>query len=148
MRASLDPKWTISTWLGTSCYIKYMDSVMKETHCGYTRQSHSYIFSKCPSESCTVGGYTVPKGTKVFINVWAIHRDPKYWDNPSEFKPKRFLTNPSRWDYGGNNFQYLPFGSGRIVCPGIPLAERMLIYLLASSPRVKTLIFHSNLKLF
>ncbi|KAK9276364.1 hypothetical protein L1049_006183 [Liquidambar formosana] len=61
-----------------------------------------------------------------------MHRDPQVWDNPSEFKPERFLIDPSRWDYSGNNFQYLPFGSGRRICPGIPLAERMLVYVLAS----------------
>ncbi|KAJ9706783.1 hypothetical protein PVL29_001986 [Vitis rotundifolia] len=110
--------------------LKYMDAVMKETL--RLHPTTPLLMPKCPSESCTVGGYTVPKGTKVFVNVWAMHRDPKYWDNPSEFKPERFLTDSSRWDYRGNNFQYLPFGSGRRVCPGIPLAERMLIYLLGS----------------
>lgn len=90
------------------------------------------LVPRCPTESCTVGGYTIPKGTKVFINVWAMHRDPKGWDNPSNFKPERFLNDNGRRDYKGNSFQYLPFGSGRRVCPGIPLAERMLIYLLAS----------------
>ena len=110
--------------------LKYMDAVMKETL--RLHPALPLIVPRCPRESCTVGGYTIPKGTKVFINVWAMHRDPKNWDNPCEFKPERFLTDPGRWDYRGNNFQYLPFGSGRRVCPGIPLAERMLIYMLAS----------------
>jgi cytochrome P450 len=51
-----------------------------------------------------------------------------------EFRPERFLnTDPNNsFDYLGNKFQYLPFGSGRRICAGIPLAERMLIYVLAS----------------
>ncbi|KAI3828862.1 hypothetical protein L1987_02972 [Smallanthus sonchifolius] len=77
-----------------------------------------------------VAGYTIPKGCTVNMNVWAIHRDPKNWTNPLEFKPERFLN--TKWDYNGNNFKFLPFGSGRRICPGIPLAEKMLVYILAS----------------
>ncbi|KAH0671994.1 hypothetical protein KY284_023081 [Solanum tuberosum] len=84
----------------------------------------------CPSETCTVGGYTVPKGSCVFINVWAIHRDPSIWKNPTEFRPERFLDN--KWDYSGNDFNYFPFGSGRRICVGIDMAERMFMYSLAS----------------
>ncbi|KAL0446055.1 UNVERIFIED_CONTAM: Oryzalexin D synthase [Sesamum latifolium] len=54
------------------------------------------------------------------------------WENPSEFRPDRFLNNTGNLDYMGNNVQYLPFGSGRRVCPGLPLAEKMVMYLLAT----------------
>ncbi|KAM3396827.1 flavonoid 3'-monooxygenase [Capsicum galapagoense] len=84
----------------------------------------------CPSETCTVGGYTVPKGSRVFVNVWAIQRDPSIWKNPTEFHPERFLDN--KWDYSGNDFNYFPFGSGRRICAGIVMAERMFMYSLAS----------------
>ncbi|KAL3499492.1 hypothetical protein ACH5RR_038585 [Cinchona calisaya] len=90
------------------------------------------LVPKRSSQSCMVGGYTIPKDTRVFVNAWAIHRDPELWDNPLEFKPERFLSEPNKWDYSGNNFQYLPFGSGRRICAGIPLAEKMLMYILAS----------------
>lgn len=84
----------------------------------------------CPSESCIVGGYTIPKGSRVFINVWAIHRDPSIWSNPLEFDPERFLN--AKFDFNGNDFNYLPFGSGRRICAGITMAERMVLYSLAS----------------
>ncbi|KAG5592995.1 hypothetical protein H5410_043509 [Solanum commersonii] len=84
----------------------------------------------CPSETCTVGGYTVPKGSRVFINVWTIQRDPSIWKNPTEFHPERFLD--SKWDYSGNDFNYFPFGSGRRTCAGRVMAERMFMYSLAS----------------
>ncbi|PRQ38976.1 putative cytochrome P450 [Rosa chinensis] len=60
--------------------------------------------------------------------------EPSVWDNPLEFRPGRFPnTDPNNcFDYLGNKFQYLPFGSWRRICAGIPLAGRMLIYLLAS----------------
>ncbi|KAL0446022.1 UNVERIFIED_CONTAM: Labd-13Z-ene-9,15,16-triol synthase, chloroplastic [Sesamum latifolium] len=57
---------------------------------------------------------------------------PQVWENPSEFRPDRFLNNTGNLDYMGNNVQYLPFGSGRRVCPGLPLAEKMVMYLLAT----------------
>ncbi|KAL5728118.1 hypothetical protein ACHQM5_001240 [Ranunculus cassubicifolius] len=83
-----------------------------------------------PTSSCGVGGYMVDEGSRVFINVWAIHRDPTIWDNPSEFDPERFLAG--KWDYSGGDFTYLPFGSGRRICAGIVMAERMFMYELAT----------------
>ncbi|XP_059657449.1 flavonoid 3'-monooxygenase CYP75B137-like [Cornus florida] len=110
--------------------LQYLDAVVKETF--RLHPALPLLVPKSPSQSCTVGGYTIPKNTKVFLNVWAIHRDPELWDDPSEFKPERFLSEPGKWDYYGNNLQYLPFGSGRRICAGLPLAERMLMYILAS----------------
>ena len=84
----------------------------------------------CLSETCTIDGYTIPKGSRVFINVWAIHRDPTIWENPLEFYPERFLNG--KWDYSGSDFSYFPFGSGRRICAGIAMAERMFMYSLAT----------------
>lgn len=86
----------------------------------------------CPTSTCTIGGYTVPQGSRVFLNVWSIHRDPSVWADPLEFKPERFLDATCRQDFKGSNFSYFPFGSGRRICPGIPMAERMTKYVLAS----------------
>ncbi|KAK9277218.1 hypothetical protein L1049_006757 [Liquidambar formosana] len=110
--------------------LQYLDAVVKETV--RLHPALPLLVPRCPSQTCNVGGYTIPKGTKIFLNVWAIHRDPQLWDNPLEFRPERFLDDASKWDYSGNNFQYLPFGSGRRICAGLPLAERMLLYVLAS----------------
>ncbi|KAL7594968.1 cytochrome P450 76C1 [Lactuca sativa] len=108
--------------------LTYLDAVIKETFRVHTPVP--LLVHRYPDESCTVGGYTIPKGTIVYMNVWAIHRDPKIWTNPLEFMPERFLID--KWDYNGNNFKFLPFGSGRRICPGIPLGEKMLMYILAS----------------
>ncbi|KAK7853592.1 cytochrome p450 71a1 [Quercus suber] len=51
---------------------------------------------------------SVPRKTRVFINVWAIQRDPKLWDRPEEFIPERFINNPV--DFIGQNFKFIPFG--------------------------------------
>ncbi|PON53790.1 Cytochrome P450, E-class, group I [Parasponia andersonii] len=94
-----------------------------------------FLLPRYPSKSTTIGGYSIPKGTKIFLNVWAIQRDPNVWENPNEFIPERFLTDDgtSQVHFNqGNNFVYMPFGSGRRMCAGVPLAERIVIYLLAS----------------
>ncbi|KAL5817664.1 hypothetical protein ACOSQ3_026042 [Xanthoceras sorbifolium] len=110
--------------------LRYLDAVVKEAL--RLHPALPLLVPRCPSQSTTVGGYTIPKGARIMLNVWAIHRDPQLWDNPLEFRPERFLNNSENFDYLGNNFQYMPFGSGRRICAGIPLAERMLMFLLAS----------------
>ncbi|KAJ6841105.1 putative flavonoid 3'-monooxygenase [Iris pallida] len=110
--------------------LPYLNAVMKEVF-----RLHPVVpllVPYSPSSSCTVGGFSIPKGTKVFINVWAIHREPSVWKDALKFEPERFLSGNDKYDYSGNNFNYLTFGSGRRICPGIPLAENMVMYLLAS----------------
>ncbi|KAK9074819.1 hypothetical protein SSX86_003138 [Deinandra increscens subsp. villosa] len=104
--------------------LPYIYAIMKET-----LRLHAAIpllVPHCPSESCVIGGYTVPKGARVFVNAWAIHRDPTVWEKPLEFRPERFL------DYTSNEFSFFPFGSGRRICVGIDIAERMFLFLLGS----------------
>ncbi|GAV79642.1 p450 domain-containing protein [Cephalotus follicularis] len=110
--------------------LQTLDSAVKETL--RLHPVAPLLVPHCPSISCTVGGYTIPKGTTVYLNVGAMHKDPDLWDNPLEFRPERFLNDPSLFDYYGNNLQYLPFGAGRRICAGIPLAEKMLMHILAS----------------
>ncbi|XP_031286838.1 probable (S)-N-methylcoclaurine 3'-hydroxylase isozyme 2 [Pistacia vera] len=81
-------------------------------------------------EDCEVMKYTIPKDSQVFVNVWAIARDPTIWEKPLSFKPERFLN--SSLDYKGYDFQYLPFGSGRKICAGMPMAIRQVQLGLAS----------------
>ncbi|KAL4566899.1 hypothetical protein LXL04_031025 [Taraxacum kok-saghyz] len=69
-------------------------------------------------ERCEINGYEIPEKTKVIVNAWAIGRDPMWWKDPERFHPERFLNRSI--DYSGvNNFEYVPFGGGRRVCPGM-----------------------------
>ncbi|XP_065864582.1 cytochrome P450 71D445-like [Euphorbia lathyris] len=70
-------------------------------------------------ESCVIAGYDIPVKSKIMVNMWAMARDESIWEDATEFKPERFLG--SSLDYKGNNYEYIPFGSGRRICPGITL---------------------------
>nr|WBW48852.1 cytochrome P450 706V15 [Isodon rubescens] len=108
----------------------YLDAVLKET-----MRVHPIgpFIQRTPSQTVTIGGYTIPKDSTVFVNVWSIHRDPVGWDEPLEFKPERFLEGENRKrDFSGSNLNYMPFGSGRRICAGLPLAEKMMMFILAT----------------
>ncbi|KAG4986574.1 hypothetical protein JHK82_034197 [Glycine max] len=79
------------------------------------------------TRNCTIAGYDIPAKTQVFTNVWAIGRDPKYWDGPLEFRPKRFLSNDNESGKmgQGTTLSTFAFGSGRKGCPGASLALKV-----------------------
>ncbi|XP_015158492.1 probable (S)-N-methylcoclaurine 3'-hydroxylase isozyme 2 [Solanum tuberosum] len=81
------------------------------------------------SETCQVMNYTIPKSCLVFVNLWAIGHDPNLWDDPFSFKPERFLN--TNIDYKGQDFEFLPFGAGRRMCPGLPFATKQMHLILA-----------------
>lgn len=75
-----------------------------------------------------IGGYDIPKGSIVHVNVWAVARDPAAWKNPLEFWPERFMEEDV--DMKGHDFRLLPFGAGRRVCPGAQLGINLVTSML------------------
>lgn len=74
------------------------------------------------SNDCTVGGYYIPSGTMLLMNLWAMQNDPKNWENPKKFKPERFEGLEGSRD----GYKLMPFGAGRRRCPAENLALRMV----------------------
>ncbi|PIA38495.1 hypothetical protein AQUCO_02800301v1 [Aquilegia coerulea] len=86
-----------------------------------------------PMETTTitnVNSYHVPAKTNVVVNIWAIHRDPNLWERPEEFIPERFSNSPI--GFNGQDFKYIPFGSGRRMCGGILFSTILLELVIAN----------------
>ncbi|KAL4570843.1 hypothetical protein LXL04_026506 [Taraxacum kok-saghyz] len=108
--------------------LPYLQAVIKET-----LRLHLPVPLLVPHKTETevkLGKYMIPKNTRILVNAWSIARDPRYWEKPLQFMPERFLGNLV--DYKGQHFEFIPFGSGRRICPGIPLAHRVVSLTVAS----------------
>ncbi|XP_072991440.1 indole-2-monooxygenase-like [Typha latifolia] len=108
--------------------MSYLKAVVKEV-----LRLHPAVPLLLPRESmedCQIKEYQIPKRTRVVINAWAIHRDSKFWEAAEEFHPERFIG--SSVDYKGNDFQFIPFGAGRRICPGISFALSTVELMLAN----------------
>ncbi|BBN02525.1 protein MpCYP829-like2 [Marchantia polymorpha subsp. ruderalis] len=107
--------------------LEYLQAVVKETlrlhPVGALGMAH---FS---TEATKVAGYDIPANTRVMLNLYAIGRDPKVWENPLKFDPSRFLN--SSIDVKGQHYEVLPFGSGRRKCPGMNMGLVSVLYNLA-----------------
>ncbi|CAL5207826.1 unnamed protein product [Lathyrus oleraceus] len=103
--------------VGENCIneLEYLKSIVKETL--RLHPPAPLLLPRECGQACEIDGYHIPVKTKVIVNAWAIGRDPKYWFEPERFYPERFIG--SSIDYKGSNFEYIPFGAGRRMCPGI-----------------------------
>ncbi|KAL0312079.1 UNVERIFIED_CONTAM: cytochrome [Sesamum radiatum] len=94
--------------------LKYLKLVIKET---FRLHPPLALLPRACRDECKVNGYSIPLKSKVLINVWAMGRDPEYWHQPETFQPERFENSST--DFLGNNLEYIPFGAGRRICPGM-----------------------------
>ncbi|KAM0917349.1 hypothetical protein ACQ4PT_009576 [Festuca glaucescens] len=72
------------------------------------------------TKDCLLGGYSVPSGSRVLINAWAIGRDSEAWKDADKFRPSRFMSGEgeaARLNLKGGCYEFLPFGAGRRSCP-------------------------------
>jgi len=93
--------------------LKYLEYFVKET---------MRLFPSVPSmgretnqETELSNGLIMPKGSQIVVHVFDIHRNPKYWDNPEEFRPERFLPENSQ---NRHTYAYIPFSAGQRNCIG------------------------------
>ncbi|XP_031278170.1 xanthotoxin 5-hydroxylase CYP82C4-like [Pistacia vera] len=107
----------------------YLQAIVKETLRLYPALPLSA--PRKAMEDCTISGFHIPAGTHLVVNLWKLQRDPSIWSNPSEFIPERFLNDHAKLDFNGQDFEYIPFGSGRRKCPGISFALQVLHLTLA-----------------
>jgi len=106
----------------------YLRAIVKETL--RLHPSVPFLVPRKAKTNIEICGYIVPKNAQILINVWAMGQDSSIWQSPNLFMPERFLEQDI--DYKGQDFELIPFGAGRRICPGLPLANRMVHLMLAS----------------
>ncbi|WCJ40677.1 cytochrome P450 family 71 subfamily B polypeptide 23 [Euphorbia peplus] len=95
--------------------LSYVQLVLKETL--RLHPAGPLLLPRESTKRCDIDGYEIPAKTKVIVNAWAIGRDPEAWEEADRFKPERFIDNAV--DFKGMDFEFIPFGAGRRICPGI-----------------------------
>ncbi|XP_013635994.1 PREDICTED: cytochrome P450 76C2-like isoform X2 [Brassica oleracea var. oleracea] len=108
--------------------LPYLQAVVKEVF--RLHPAAPLLVPRKAESDVGVLGFMVPKDTQVLVNVWAIGRDPSVWENPTRFEPERFLGKET--DVRGRDYELTPFGAGRRICPGLPLAVKIVPLMLAS----------------
>lgn len=102
--------------------LPFIDAIAKETM--RLHPVAPMLVPRMAREDCQVAGYDILKGTRALVNVWTIGRDPSLWDKPEEFCPERFIGKTI--DVKGHDFELLPFGAGRRMCPGYSLGLKVI----------------------
>ncbi|XP_057974944.1 cytochrome P450 81C13-like [Malania oleifera] len=100
--------------------LPYLQCVVKETLRLYP--AAPLLLPHFSSSDCTLEGYKIPRKTILLVNAWALHRDPKVWDEPTKFKPVRFEAVEGKKE----GFKFVAFGVGRRACPGTGMGMRMV----------------------
>ncbi|KAG2536957.1 geraniol 8-hydroxylase-like [Panicum virgatum] len=108
--------------------LPYLQAVVKETF--RLHPPVPFLIPRQGEVATKVIDYTIPKGARLLINIWAMGRDANVWPEPDKFMPERFLEKMV--DLKGGDFNLIPFGAGRRICPGMPLAIRMVHLVLGS----------------
>ncbi|KAG7486616.1 cytochrome P450 4V2 [Solea senegalensis] len=97
--------------------LKYLDCVIKEA----LRLFPSVpFFARSICEDCHIKGFKIPKGANAIIVTYALHRDPRYYPEPEEFRPDRFLPDNC---VGRPPYAYIPFSAGLRNCIGQRFAQ-------------------------
>lgn len=81
-----------------------------------TMRTHppTHTLPRTTAEAVTLDGYRIPADSRILLSTWSVHRDPRFWDAPDEWRPERWRdTAPHET---GESF--IPFGAGRRSCLG------------------------------
>lgn len=107
--------------------LPYLSAVIKETLRLYPP---AWAVRRTPRRPWEVGGYTVPAGTQILMSQYVTHRDPRFWTDPADFCPERWLAPD--FERSLPRYAYFPFGGGPRVCIGQAFAQMEAALLLAT----------------
>ncbi|KAL2603035.1 hypothetical protein R1flu_013152 [Riccia fluitans] len=121
--------------------LPYLNAIVKET---FRLHPVATLLTHMSTEDSEIQGYRIPAKSRLLVNVYAIQRDPEVYKRPLHFYPERFLG--SEKDVHGLDFDLLPFGSGRRICPGKGLGLVLVQYVMALFIQCCSLRLPGNLK--
>uniref|UniRef100_A0A667YCA5 Cytochrome P450 2J2-like n=1 Tax=Myripristis murdjan TaxID=586833 RepID=A0A667YCA5_9TELE len=107
--------------------LPYTDAVIHETQ----RMGNIVPlgFPKMAGKDAKLGGYFIPKGTAITVNLSSVLFDKNEWETPDTFNPEHFLDSEGQFR---RREAFLPFSAGKRVCLGEHLARMELFVFFAS----------------
>ncbi|XP_076906566.1 costunolide synthase-like [Bidens hawaiensis] len=114
----------------------YLKMIVKET---LRLHGPPFLIPRISRRDCVVDGYDIPAKTRILVNALACATDPDSWEDPESFIPERFENRYI--NYSGTDFEFIPFGSGRRVCPGITFGVGII------ENALTTLLYHFDWEL-
>lgn len=106
--------------------LPYTDKVVKESMRLYPP---AWSLARTVAKETEVGGYRLPVGANVVMSQWILHRDPRFFEQPEQFKPDRWTAEAAQ---RLPRFAYFPFGGGARLCIGASFAMMEANLLLAA----------------
>jgi cytochrome P450 len=106
--------------------LSYTERVIKEAMRLYPP---AWSIGREAIEECEIGGYNLPPGTQVYMIQWTMHRNPRYFEDPEEFRPERWTED---FEKRLPRFAYFPFGGGPRLCIGNSFAIMEAVLILAT----------------
>lgn len=112
--------------------LPYTTAVLKEAMRLYPPV---WAVSRRARHDVEVGGYLVPAGTDLLMSQWVVHRDERFFDDPAEFRPERWLDGEDGLEGRLPRYAYFPFGGGPRQCIGNAFALMEGVLVLAAVSR-------------
>ena len=113
----------------TLARLTYCEAVLKEA---MRLRPPVWMLARSAESDDRVLGYRIPQGSYVFVCMYTLHRDPRFWRDPGVFEPERFLGERGR---SIPRHLYLPFSGGPRICIGAAFAMMEAKILLAQMVR-------------
>jgi cytochrome P450 len=106
--------------------LRYTEMVVKESMRLYPP---AWVLGREAIRGFELGGYSIPSGAQLMISPWLMHRDPRYFDQPEEFRPERWASEQIKQL---PKYAYFPFGGGPRLCIGNSFAMMEATVILAT----------------